>query len=367
MRRSFLMFGAAQACLVLLASGCGGYDPFGPPSRVKRSPTTDQSTRTKPNFLIYVVPALVSGDVEIWALRAQHEANLKQAIFRIMGPKPNETAADQPEVVRRAVADGATALLVYPGDSPGLPKALAEAEAKGVPVVLLDKGLAAPEGSKPFTVVDYGPFDETAKRIVAATIEDLQKAKQPVDGTAILLSDKLVDGTSARRVAALKAAAEAAKFRQVVTVSIDGASPDLAKVAVMDAVKANPDVSVVLADDGEGLMAAAKARAEFGGKPIFFVGGYTDYRTSQVFTPPTQESCHVEGRFTELGAVAVNTALAKLRGESVGEHAYVPPKFTKTEPAGASPKNLAPTVNSPLTNDVLKRREPPKDGTGKPQ
>ncbi len=364
MRRLLSIFGAGLACLVLLAWGCGK-DPFGPPSRPKPLPTAVESEGAKPNFLVFIVPAVPKGDLEVWAYRAQHEANDKRAIFRIMGPRPGETHYEQPKIVRRALEEGVSALIVYSGGSPELPKALAEAEAMGVPVVLIEKEVAAPEGSKPFTVVDFAPFEETARQIVEAAIQDLKKASQPLNGTAIILADKQTDSASARRVAALKAAAEAAKFRQVVTVPNEGSDETSAKADVLAAVKANPDVSVVLTDDGEGLVAGGTARGESKGKPIFFVGGYTDYRSSPVITPPPRESCHVEGRFTELGAQAVLTALARLRGESVGEHAYVTPKFTKTEglvSSEAEPNNPFP--------EVIRRTDeppPPKNDTTKPQ
>ena len=354
MRRSFSFSLTGLACLALLPSGCS--DPFAAPTRAKPLPRVSETGGTKSHFLVLVTPGAPDTDLQVWAMRAQHEANDKRAIFRVMGPAPTDGADSQPEVVRRAMAEGASALLVYPGESPELPKALAEAEAKGIPVVLLSKPIAAPEGSKPFTVIDVAPFEETAKKIVAATIEDLKKASQPVNGTAIIMADKVVDSSSSRRVAALKAAAEAAKFRQVVTVPFDGSNEKSTKLAVLEAVKANPDVSIVLTDDGEGMVGAATARGELKGKPIFFVGGYTDYRNSPVITPPSRESCHVEGRFTEVGAQAVLTALAKLRGETVGEHAYVTPKFTKTEGAVASEAN-SNAIEAPVPEKIISREE----------
>jgi ABC-type sugar transport system substrate-binding protein len=370
MRRSCSLFRVGLSGLALLASGCG-YDPFAPPSRPKPPPTVAETeSPSKPDFLVFVVPGELSPDVQNWSLRAQHEANDKRAIFRMMGPGPTDPPAQQAEVVRKAMAEGATALIVYPGEAPELPKALAEAESKGVPVVLIDKPLAAPEGAKPFTVVEPEPFGSTAKQIVAATIDDLKRASRPVDGTAIVLADKVADQTSARRVEALKAAAVAAKFRQVVTVPFDGTGEAASKQAVLEAIKANPDVSVVLCDDAEGLMASAIVRVEAKGKPTFFVGGYTGYRTSRVTQEPVRESCYVEGRYAELAGLAVITALARLRGESVGEHAYVTSKFTKAQGDVTSesvPKSSLPTAKSAEGLDtIIKEIAPPKKDA-KPQ
>ena len=321
--------GAALAALAVVAQGCG-HDPFSPPKRSTPSPSAEVNRPSKAVYLAMVTPGPPTDDVQAWSLRAQREANNLQAIFRIMGPTPDESPSAQPDVVRKAVADGASALIVVPGDSTGLGKALAEAEAKGVPVVLLGRAIAAPDGSKPFTVVEHGDFDASARAIVAATLEDAKKAGRPADGTAIVMVDRATDSSSGRRVAALKAAAESSGFRKVVTVPFEPTRDDSAKVAVLEAVKANPEVSVVLADDSESMIGASKARVELQAKPAFFVGGYVDYGVPKAsYLPPTRESCFVEGRFVDLASMAVRIAMARLRGEQVEGRTVLASKFAR--------------------------------------
>ena len=370
MRRSLSMGGLGLACLALLASGCDN-DSFAPPRRAKSSSTASGAGESKPTFLVMVVPGSPGHDVQEWGLRAQHESNDKRAIFRIMGPPPGKPDTEQPVVVRKAVADGASAVIVYPGEAPELARTLAEVEANGVPVVLLNKRIAAPEGARPFTVVEYGAFDVSAGQIVGATLEDLKKNHRPVDGTAIILADKVADPTSTRRVAALKSAAESAKFAKVVTIEFDGTNPDAAKAAAIEAVKSHPDVSIMLADDGEGFVGAAQVRSESKGKPVFFVGGFTNFAPSRVVSEPERESCYVDGRYVELGAQAVLTTLAKLRGEAVGEHAYLPLRFVRTEGAVSSESNpnssvpeLRPAVEAPA---APAKEAPSKQAEPKPQ
>jgi ABC-type sugar transport system substrate-binding protein len=275
-----------------------------------------------------VSPGVPTEEFQMLALRAQREANNRQVIFRAMGPGPDRTPS-QPDIVRKAVADGASALIVMPGDSPELGKALAEAEAKGVPVIMLARTIPAPDGSKPFTVVEHGDFDKSAKQIVEATLEDANKVGRSTEGTALVMVDQATDSSSTRRVAALKAAAEAAGFRKVVMVPYEPVNDDSAKVALLEAVKANPDVSIVLGDDSDSTMWASEVRMELQAKPAFFVGGYMKYGVSKAYLAPTKESCFVEGTFIELGALAVKTALARLRGEPVQEHTVLPSKFTR--------------------------------------
>ena len=69
--------------------------------------------------------------LELWAVWALREANDQHLVFRTMGPGPGESSMSQPEVVKRVLADGASALLVVQGDSPELAQSLADAEAEG--------------------------------------------------------------------------------------------------------------------------------------------------------------------------------------------------------------------------------------------
>ena len=328
MRRACSRMWGVLATLALIATGCG-QDPFSPPSRSRPTPTSDVAGTSKAAYFVFVVPEAPTGELEAWEQRAQRQASLDKAIFRTMGPGPGESRAVQPDLVRKAVADGASALIVYPGDAPDLAPALADAEAKGVPVVLLGRSIPAPAGSKPFTLVDFAPFDESARKIVETTIEDAKKHGRTGGLTALLLVEKGADPTSARRVAALKAAADSGGFARVLTATFDPSKEEAAKLAVVEAVKANPDLAVVLADDSEALIGASKARKEFQGKPAFFVGGYMDFGLSENYQPPTRESCYVEGKYWELGDLAIKVATAKLRGESLEGLALKVPKFLK--------------------------------------
>ena len=356
MRRSFPGLGPTLwlglANLALLASGCG--DPFAAPSRPKSALTTEVAS-AKSIFMI--VPGVPKDEVELWAIWAQREANDHQMVFRATGPGPAESGQDQPEFVRKALADGASALLVVPGDSPDLARALADAEGKGVPVVLLGRTIPAPAGSRPFHYVTHAPFEDSAGRIVATALEDAKKADRPANGSALILADKDVDATSTIRVAALKSAAEAAGLRQVDTVPFDGLTVDSAKRAVIEAVKSHPDVAIVLADDAWAMKGASDARVELKGKPAFFVGGYIGHRAEPPSVAFTNESCFVDGKTEQLGRLAARKVIARLQGEPVDERSTPQIAFTrgsaeiaaevKAEPSKVSPKSLDITPTAP--------------------
>jgi ABC-type sugar transport system substrate-binding protein len=328
MLRSFPRLCLALPLFLVLFGACGK-DPFVPERRAKSKITGELSSSTKPIYIVFAVPVEPNAEMQVWALRAQQVANEQRVIFRVMGPKDNtnETLAD---VVRLAVADRVSALIVYPDATPNLGQSLAEAEAQGIPVVLIERTVEAPSGAQPFTVVGHPPFERSATQIVEATLSDLKKASHPLDGPAFVLSDKLKDDTTTQRVEALKLAASKAGFRDVSLLTHDTAVPDSARLAVLDAVAKHPDLSVVLADDSEGLVGAALGRIESEGKPIFFVGGYTGFRNSGVLRHPLRESCYVDGIFEELGDRAIRVAIAKLRGEDFRQLKTLEPQFVKT-------------------------------------
>ena len=331
MRGVLSRFGAGLVALAATAATAGcGHDPFSAPSRPRPSPSAGADQGSKMTYVVYVMPGPPTGDLELWGITAQREANIRQAIFRIMGPTPDHPEVKQAGIVRKALEDKASALVVVPGDDPELGKALADAEAQGVPVVLIGRSVPWPEGGpRTFTVVDHGEFDESARKLVAATREDAGKAGRAVDGTALILADRETDTSSGRRVAALKAAAESSGFARVVVVPFEPNRADSPKQAVLEAVKANPDVAVVLGDDSNTMAGASEARMELKGNPAFFVGGYTDYGTTAGHPLMMRESAYYEGLYGELGGLAVKTALAKVRGEAVGSRVVLTSKFNR--------------------------------------
>lgn len=271
----------------------------------------------------------------------------------------------QAELIRKAMSDGASALIVVPGDSPDLAQALAEVQAKDVPVVLLGRTIPAPAGSKPFPYVTYAPFEESARRIVKTTLEDARKAGRSENGGGVILVDKVTDSTSAERVDALKAAAEAAGVKPIEMVSFDGSRPGSAKQPVLDAVASHPDLAIVLADDAESLRGASNARIESAGKPVFFVGGYIGHRGEMPSKGYSDESCHVDGKIEHLGRLAARQAVARLRGEPAEERSSPAIDFHRGSAAIATSLTTPPAEKVVPAQSQNPNTGPPK--ADKPQ
>ncbi len=336
--------------LAVSVAGCG-HDPFGPPSRPKPPASAAPAESAKAVFM--VLSSVPEETVVLWSIWAQRELNDRHLVFRVVGPGPDDPGEKQTGLIRKALGDGASALIVVPGDDPGLPQALADARDGGVPVVLLGRSIPAPAGSKPFPVATYAPFDESAPRIVKTVLGDAKKAGLPADGPALLLVDKETDPTSAERVAALKAAAEAAGIKRVETVPFDGSKDGAARRAVVEAIKSHPDAAVVLADDAPAMRGASQARTELAGKPAFFVAGYIGHRPEPQGTSFPDESCYVDGKIEQLARLAARQVIARLDGEAGKELSSPRVEFVrgsadvatgeKPKPAERPRPSLAPT------------------------
>jgi ABC-type sugar transport system substrate-binding protein len=355
---------------LLMATGCG-QDPFGAPARSSPPVSTEDIQTAKAIYM--VIPSRLEGEVEVWGILAQREANDKKAIFRLMGPTPDQPVLNQSEVVRKAVDDGATALIVIPGDSADLAQTLVEIEAKGVPVVLLGRTIAAPAGAKPFTYVDHEPCGPLAKRIVATMLEDLKKAKRPTEGTVLLIMDKSPDPNATARMGTIKTALEGVGLRSVVEVTFDGNVAGDSQAVTLEAVKSHPDVIMAIADEGEGIQGASRARISLGGEPAFFVGGFAGYRKSMNTLAFQTESCYVEGRVDELSRLAVVTALKKLKGEPITQQegrVELPAIFNRGSGQVAAPVQKGGEVTADSINkglDGLIRRGTPATAPPNPK
>jgi len=310
---------------VLAGAGCGS-DQFAPPKGLKAVTTSESAEPSKTVFM--VIPGPPGDDLELCALAAEREAGNRRAIFRLAGPGPGDPPSKQAESIRRSVGDGADALVVLANDHPDTAAALAEVVAKGTTVVLFGRAVATKEGKSPFILVAPEPFAITARQVVEAALADARKNHRPADGEAIILSSRKGDLFAADRVAALKAAAEAAKCRKVEVIPFDG-TPEGAVKGLVETAKGRPDLAIILAEGDESMELAVKTRQALKGSPLAFVGGYAGLHGTFSANPYSDESAFVEFRPDNLARLAVRTAVAKAQGEEVEPVVTLESKFNR--------------------------------------
>ena len=318
-------------CGVMLTAlaGCGNL--FGPPPR----PVPIETRESSPSSIYFVMPRKLDAELEGWARSAQNEANLSHIIFRMVGYKPEETEFPRESLsVTRALSDGATALLILPSDDPELPKAMADAQAKGIHLITLHKSVQMPPGSKPVSVIEVAPVEPLAQKIVETCLDELKKAGRTDKGSAVLVTDINKDFTSERRIKALKEAATKAGISKVVEVSIDGTSLKDGVKKVADVIDAQADIAILLADDAETLRLAGEARQSRlaqKDKSVITVGGFIDYTATRIPVYFPGVCCYAIGRYEQMAVLAIQKFQALMAGQSIPEHIINEAVFKRVE------------------------------------
>src|SRR5579864_464275 len=255
---------SGAAALLLLAGGCEpaslgtGADPSAPSLDLPAAPAVSE----KATVIVLIMPAKVSDSQRAWEQVARAEAGRSSAILEIKQPKLGDPPGRQAELVQEAAEHGASALVVVAEDHAEIASTLGELRDKGVPIILLSRPV--PVSGRSLPLVMAAPFVKSARTLVAAAIKDAANVGLSPTGPALILMNNRTDEQSDDRVAALRSALEDAGVTVLDTVryGVGVAIPMVreAQQAVETAVSAHPDISMILADDDNGLSGAVVAR-----------------------------------------------------------------------------------------------------------
>ena len=320
------------ASLLGMAPGCG-YDLFGPPAP---PPSAQDSGPTEaPRTIFMVTTVAPDSEPEGWVLTAQREANQSRAPFRSLGPVSGQGPEVEADLVRRAVADGASALIVVASEAPGLARALDEAESKKVPVVVVGRPVAGGGDPSRFTLVAPGSSQDYADRLVKVTLDDAKGAGFPGDGPALVLLFPDHDAFAIDRAEALMGAASRAGLKPR-TVRFDGEGESKSTREALRAMAQLTDPSVVLAADDASVRLVAFARETSSPRPSLFSSGFVN---AQPGTPEKfkGESALVASRRDDLGRLAVRAAFERMGGEPAGRRIAPESQFLRGPSPGMVP------------------------------
>ncbi|WP_435020066.1 substrate-binding domain-containing protein [Tundrisphaera sp. TA3] len=325
------------ACLAVLVggmalvSGCGP-DPSAPRPELIVAPNTVGSAQARSLYLILPSTADAEAEFLTWIPQAESEAAAHRVIFRPTGPPPGSPPSAQVEAIRRAVAEGASMLVVVPAADPGVPKALAEAEGRGIAVVTLG---AAAEADPPLpgTAVVPEPFAESAAKLVRAVVEDAGRRGLPADPPAALLFDRKGDRFAADRVKALQDAAAKAGLTHLEPLGYEIAGVGEGRTEALKVLAAwmetHPETAIVLAEGDESLAAADRYRAEATTPKPILVAGYMGFRGQTNPHTLRDISGFVEGRLDVLAREAVRVAVGRAGGDAGGRVVVVATPFNR--------------------------------------
>jgi ABC-type sugar transport system substrate-binding protein len=315
---------------LLFVAGCGP-DAFAPPPSPELSQIPSSAT-APPALSVELILADPGG---MWRSALQEgvrgEAAKAKVLFNASVAGAPGKPSRQSELVRDAAGRGISAMLVEPGDDPDLAAALAEARGKGAAVVLLWKpltGTVAGEGSaqRP-PVVRFGPFENVARLLAGAVVEDVKASKLPADGR-FLIAEGVPGAPDARELtAAVTKALGAAGVKEVKTLPITvtkDTDVQATFATAAHAIDADPKVTAVIGIDEEGTNAALGSLEKVKPGRKYAMGAVASL--DRELTPAAKFSfaALADRNYSRLARKAIELAAAQARGEAVAAETKVP-------------------------------------------
>jgi ABC-type sugar transport system substrate-binding protein len=267
-----------------------------------------------------VLPAGGFAEVEYWQQVALAQEARTRAVARLYRLEPDDPPAREADLIRKAAADGCSALVVLAQDAEAVAPAVAEVRKAGMPVVILDNPVPS-DGMPPAPTVSYEDDAAVAKKLVEAAMADATEEGFPADGPALIVSNTSTDPHSLARIKALHGALDAAGVRVLTDAKFAGYK-EAATTAMAVAHDITPHVAMVFLNDDDAVRGVNEFRhlMERKGRR-FVIAGYA-------VTPDLMKlaggleggnvaAAMVDRRVGELMRVAFDTALALARGETV--------------------------------------------------
>jgi ABC-type sugar transport system substrate-binding protein len=277
-----------------------------------------------------------------------------------------EPPSQQVELVREALARHPLALILEPADPSDarLAEALQKAQADGIPVVLLNRPLAAkaadappkqstapkgaarpgpadtPEsaGSSNLVLVAPPSFTQSARQLVASAIRNAKNARLDPQGGAVVLVNQIGDTFNQERATAIRNALKDAGIKTVEEISFSK-SPDAGAKLLKQKLTANPKLVLVFAIDGLSTTASRQVMTELIPDRLFVQsayasdGNYTDmiriadFAAVAAFAP------------NRVVRKAISTAVSLSQGRSVPARVEVPVEVHDSDEKSTTPQS----------------------------
>ena len=279
-------------------------------------------------------------EVEKSAARAQAGIDKARLRIAVPGESPSgqgqsaATSTDQAALVREAIARHPQALIVEPAEpaEPDLARAVREARAAKIPVVLLGRPLSAASGSDakpasppqaPEILVAATPFADSAKQLVAAAIRNAKNAKLKPEGGALILVNTAADFLVPDRLAAIRAALQAAGITAIEELRF-ARDVQAAHTLLVQRLRADAKPVLVFSTDSQGTSAANQTIGEIVEERPFIQAGYNSDDSQSRMVAMGEFAALAEYAPTRLIRKGISTAVAVAQGREVPSRVEVP-------------------------------------------
>lgn len=360
----------------LCAIGCDSmsFTPPRPPELSTPAPAVrlkseDAATRGLKGFDVILAPREAEA---IDALRsaARIQAGLDRVRSRVVdvpGGGPEESAwSERARAIGESAAEEPLAILIEAPASPEpeLSKAVAEARAKGVPIVVLGRALDDEDEKKSDAtesasaarevVIAPEPFSVSAGLLVEKAIRNAKNGKLDPKGGAVLLINSISDPLADDRAEALREALKDQGVEAVQELRFAGPDDDGQKKFI-EHLKAHPKTVLALATDFVGLDYADKTVGILQEEHPYVVAGYgPDENNARLQTQGGQFAAVGIYSADRLLRKGVNVAAAISRGVDVPDRVRLDIPVVESDPSTGPPRAAVAEEEDPgliLKND----------------
>jgi ribose transport system substrate-binding protein len=332
MRRSSRGRLVGVAWLAVVWFGCDSGEPAAPsaPTRPLEATAADgtsaeagTSAPAEAKAMVMVFPGKPHMYEEIWERTARAEASGRKVRLDTLRPEPGDPPSKQADLIRRALADRPSALVVLADEDPAaVAPAVEEARDQGVPVVLLERPV--PVRGKPVHLVTFGPIREATRAMVKAGLETIKAGGQPADSPILVLAHEAADSYVESRLAELLAALKDAGGNVLPTMTYRGNVPE-ATQAILSALEAHPKLALVFALDDRAISGGTTVR--YGHRPELLLAGFAVERKTMELVAANQCLGLVDINAPALARRAIEVALDLAQGKSHPERVELEVRF----------------------------------------
>jgi ABC-type sugar transport system substrate-binding protein len=336
--------------------GASGGSPAASVSPTAAAVPSVKSSRSRLVELILSQPP--SPDRLFLAQFLRRDTGLNLCGFRVTEPEGDQPFSGEQLAtkIREAAGRSTGALIVEPIDVPQVRQALLDAEAKGLPVILLDFPLPSSSPGKSFPYTTFRGFAEGGEALVKAVSQDAERFQFPTEARIVVLENRQKDRYSKQRLESITGALKAAGH-SFDLLTFEGEQKGANEVFA-NYLKTHR-VSMVFGDDEFGVSGAFQALAErhVKGKREFLIGGFAacDVRLDSYVREgsPGLVNRNTEGNARKLLKLALDLMDHKPvpeRNEVEMPFIHTPPPFKPTTGDDPEPLDAVKSVTPPTSS-----------------
>lgn len=268
-------------------------------------------------YLTFILPSERSLSMDAYEQEAILAGGLENTILHLAQPAKDDPPSSQINLIREAVADGASAIIILPQDPKTVAPALLEAREKGVSVVVIQRPVEV-EGT-PFTLVTHPPLEESVKTMLGAVIKGVKEFNRSPNGPAVVTVNRSAnDAGSSERAEMIREALKSAGVSEITTLE-HGVVEDDAKTLYQRALDLKPLPTMMIVNDDLGLPAVARSIAadkqHLDVAPV--LGGLIRAKHNFDLVDTNQVASVIDMNVKTLVRRAVRIAIDQARGETV--------------------------------------------------